>query len=226
MWIKPEEFRDKKRGKQNAAVNSLTTESTLLDTSIQTLYEESSVKSYVSISSLTSEQSTTFPEETFVNTNGTSPYCDDMSLRNLQMDCVPIIENVKEMVDSVLRGNLSNTEMEVMIDHALLKLQDISINKEQTPEDLDSSIDMLDKILNVSQTSNVSLPRTVIMTTIDNLLEVNHTAAWNNTSTKEASARVNKIFKTVDKFGMYVLKTIENKKSITFNSTNNIGTEY
>ncbi|XP_062609065.1 adhesion G protein-coupled receptor L3-like [Saccostrea cucullata] len=126
------------------------------------------------------------------------------------------------MVDSVLRGNQSKKEIELTIERALHKLQDISISKEPTSEDLDRSINFLDKIVNVSRRFNVSIPRKVIVTTIDNLLADNHTVAWQNTSTKQAIARVNKIFRLVDKVGLHILETIKENETMKFNSTTNI----
>ncbi|XP_061176828.1 adhesion G-protein coupled receptor D1-like [Saccostrea echinata] len=171
-----------------------------------------------------SEQPTTLPtEETSVKYNGTTTsHCDDLPHHELHVDCVSNIENINGKVDSVLRGNSSKKEIELVIHNALHKLQEISINHEQTQYDMESSINLLDKILDAYIELNVSLPSTVIVTTLDNLLAENLTAAWKKTSTKQANSRVNKIFRMVDKFGLHVLQTIKENDSITYNSTKNM----
>ncbi|XP_062609055.1 adhesion G protein-coupled receptor L3-like isoform X2 [Saccostrea cucullata] len=152
----------------------------------------------------------------------TASYCDDLRHQEKHVDCLQNIEKIDEMVESVLRGNLSEKETLLAIKSALQKFQDISIKNEPTPEDLDRSINFLDKIVNVSRRFNVSIPRKVIVTTIDNLLADNHSVAWQNTSTKQASARVNKIFRLVDKVGLHILETIKENETMKFNSTTNI----
>ncbi|XP_061176191.1 adhesion G protein-coupled receptor E2-like [Saccostrea echinata] len=99
---------------------------------------------------------------------------------------------------------------------------EFSLNTEKSPADLDNSINILDKILDVSQASNLSLPKTVVVTTIDNFLAENHTNVWKDTSKSKTNGRVSKILKTVDKFGMHILENVKENESITFNTTKNM----
>ncbi|XP_062601064.1 adhesion G-protein coupled receptor F1-like [Saccostrea cucullata] len=108
------------------------------------------------------------------------------------------------------------------IDSVLSTLGDISFNDKLTPENFEEFLDILEKILDDCKKFNISLPMTVILTTIDNLLAENHTAAWKNISTEQLSRRVSKIFRFVDKFGLLVLETISENESITSSTTKNI----
>lgn len=66
-------------------------------------------------------------------------------------------------ISSLTEGNISRTEVKHTIDNTLNKLQDFSQNNEHSSSDLDSSINLIDKILDVSETANVSLPQTVCL---------------------------------------------------------------
>ncbi|XP_056016626.1 adhesion G protein-coupled receptor L3-like isoform X2 [Ostrea edulis] len=137
-------------------------------------------------------------------------------------DCIPNIKNIKLSVTSLAEGNISKSEVKQKLDSTLNALQAFSQTNEHTPADLDSSLDVLDKIIDFSKTSNVAVPEMVVVTTIDNLLAENHTTAWQDTATEPMTARVSKILKTVDKFGMHVLENVKQNESIRFSSTKNI----
>ncbi|XP_062577728.1 adhesion G protein-coupled receptor L3-like [Saccostrea cucullata] len=177
-----------------------------------------------SILSGMSEQPTiiTTPKDTTIKWIGTTAsYFDDLEYKEQHRDCVPNTEKIGKMVDSVLRGNQSKKEIEETIERALHKLQDISINKEPTSEDFESSINLLDEIVNVCRGLSVSIPRMMIVT-IDNLLADNHTVACQNKSTKQATARFDKIFRLVDKVGLHILETIKENEINQFNMTKNL----
>ncbi|XP_062572837.1 adhesion G protein-coupled receptor E2-like [Saccostrea cucullata] len=153
----------------------------------------------------------------------TSKYCGEQGHdQNTPNDCDRNIENIKLTVDSLLQGNLSQAEVQHAVDNTLNSLQEFSLNTEPSPADVDNSIDLLDKILDVSQSSNISLPKAVVVTTIDNLLEENHTTVWKDSSKSKTNGRMSKILKTVDKFGLHILENVKQNESITFNSTKNM----
>ncbi|XP_048765414.2 adhesion G protein-coupled receptor L2-like isoform X2 [Ostrea edulis] len=157
------------------------------------------------------------------NAGTTTRHCDPNQQRQNQTNnCVPSIQNIESLISSLTEGNISRTEVKHTIDNTLNKLQDFSQNNEHSSSDLDSSINLIDKILDVSETANVSLPQTVVVKTIDNLLAEKHVTAWQNTSSKPATATVSKILKTVDKFGLHVLNTVNQNESVTFNTTKNM----
>jgi hypothetical protein len=66
-----------------------------------------------------------------------------------------------DQISSLAEGNRSRTEVKHTIDAPLNKLQDFSEHNENSSSDLGSSINLIDKILDVSSTANVSLPQTV-----------------------------------------------------------------
>ncbi|XP_062577725.1 adhesion G protein-coupled receptor L4-like isoform X2 [Saccostrea cucullata] len=187
-----------------------------------------------STTSTTGSQSTTFKTghqatisttdgQSITSTTGTAtPFFEDKNRQEQHTNYVTNKNNIKETFETGLSENLTETEKLMRIENVLSRLQDISFTNQLTSEDLDNFLDSLDKILDDCKKFNITLPKTVIVTTIDNLLAENHTAAWKNISTEQLRRRVSKIFRIVDKFGLLVLETINENESITFNTTKNI----
>lgn len=74
-----------------------------------------------------------------------------------------ILFSISHQVTSLAEGNISKSEVKQKLDSTLNALQAFSQTNEHTPADLDSSLDVLDKIIDFSKTSNVAVPEMVFL---------------------------------------------------------------
>nr|XP_022291075.1 uncharacterized protein LOC111102569 isoform X2 [Crassostrea virginica] len=115
--------------------------------------------------------------------------------------------NASSELDTILEDGVQNQERtEKVITNTLHMMNNItSTTSELSAGDLSSSIDILEKIVNVTNTSGSSIAKEVFFSVVDNVLSSNNSKSWNTVSEK-TEKDASSLLKNIDRLSEVVIK--------------------
>ncbi|XP_062572842.1 adhesion G protein-coupled receptor B1-like isoform X2 [Saccostrea cucullata] len=120
---------------------------------------------------------------------------------------------------NLLAEGTEPSDIHHVIKTALPKIAAVVRDGISNAESLDRTVDIIHKMANLADASNVTLHPETFVTMVDHLLSTNRTTAWQNKSTPVESS-VNKILQAVSTFGNVVAKTVTLHENVTFTTEN------
>eukprot|EP00105_Crassostrea_gigas_P040575 XP_019924723.1 PREDICTED: adhesion G protein-coupled receptor L2 isoform X2 [Crassostrea gigas] len=126
------------------------------------------------------------------------------------------LTNASLQLDSLMEDGIQNTDkVQETVNNTLQMMKNLtSSTNELSAGDLSSSMDILEKIVDVSNTTGSTIEKEVFYAVIDNVLSVNNSKSWTTVS------------ETTQKDASSILKNMERLSEVVFRSENITATQF